>query len=588
MSSVVEPSRLTAPALAVPDGPSTLAGWLRRAADIDRAGTGLRFLDRRERETLLSWPDVLDRASRAARCLADAGVQAGDSVAIILPTGPGFADAFFGCQVLGAVPVSLYPPVRLGRLDAYHEQTASLLHAAGASILITEARIARLLGQTLARYRPPLGVVAAPRLLAYDPVEIRDVAADDLAMVQFSSGTTVDPKPVALTHRQVLNQTHALLESIRATGPEDTRAGVSWLPLYHDMGLIGCIFPALVHPGPLTLLPPEAFLARPALWLRALSRYRGTVSPAPNFAYAMCVERIKDEEIEGIDLSSWAMALNGAEPVSAATLRAFADRFAPYGLNPEALTPVYGLSEAALAVTFDAVATPFASTRFSRVALAEGRAVPASGGQEVVSVGTPVAGFEVEVRNGDEVVAAGTVGQVWTRGPSIMQGYLGRDAQPFRDGWLDTGDRGFVHDGKLHLTGRAKDVLILRGKNHAPYEVERAVDVVDGVRTGCSVAVGDVDEDGERLVVFVEVRQARDDLAQACRLAVLAATGLDPALVVLLEPGTLPRTSSGKLRRGEALRQWRTGVLLPPDKVGPGLIAGAFARSALGRLGIKV
>ena len=581
-------TRLIGPPAPAPEGPDTLAGWLVHAADRAPAETGLRFVDRNERETWLSWRTVAERAARAAGALAAAGVRRGDRVAVILPTGPSFPDVLFGCQLLGAVPVALYPPVRLGRLDEYHRATAGMLRAADARLLVSEPRILRILGQTLARYQPPLGVLAADALAAGRPHDGADVGPDDLAMVQFSSGTTVDPKPVALTHRQVLAQTLALLAQIRATGPTATRAGVSWLPLYHDMGLIGCVFPALCNPGPLTLIPPEAFLARPALWLRAIGRHRGTVSPAPDFAYALCAERVRDEELAGVDLGSWSMALNGAEPVRPATLRRFTERFRPFGFDPTALTPVYGLSEAALAVTFAPVAAPWASTRVDPGALAAGEARPsdADDALEVVSVGAPVAGFEVEIR--DEAglpLPDGRVGRIHARGPSLMVGYLGRDSQPIVEGWLDTGDLGFVLDGALHVAGRAKDVIIVRGRNHAPHDLEQAVDAVPGVRTGCAVAVAHIDDAGERVLLFVEIRAPQPDQDEACRGAVREATGVAVDEVVLVPPGTLPRTSSGKLRRAETLRRHLAGTLAPPAAVGPVTLAGAFAKSALGRLG---
>jgi fatty-acyl-CoA synthase len=586
------PARLVGPPLVDDGGPPTLAGRLRRAADLDAPGAGLRFLDRQERETWLPWPEVARRAARAAGALAARGVRPGDRVAIILPTDPAFADAFFGCQHLGAVPVALYPPIRLGRLDEYHRSTAAMLRAADARIVVTEARVNRVLGQTLARAKPPLGVLLADALGGPE-APLADPDPDALAMVQFSSGTTVDPKPVGLTHRQVLAQATALLDRVNATGPHATRAGVSWLPLYHDMGLIGCIFPALCQPGPLTLIPPEAFLARPALWLRAISRHRGTVSPAPDFAFALCVDRARDDELAGVDLSSWRLALNGAEPVRPATLRRFAERFAPYGFDPTALTPVYGLSEASLAVTFSASDRPPNVLRVDRTALASGRAEPsdAPDALAIVSVGAPVPGFDVEIRSdGGEPLPAGTVGRIAARGPSVMAGYLGTSGaaipgDPIRDGWLDTGDLGFIADGELFVAGRAKDVIIVRGRNHAPHEVEAAVDAVPGVRTGCAVAVARIDDAGERVVLFVEVREPAPGQAEACRRAALEASGVAIDEIVLVAPGTLPRTSSGKLRRAEALRRHLAGTLAPPSAVNAVTIAGAIASSAIGRLG---
>jgi len=579
----------------LPDSPQTLGGYLVRAASLDRRHAGVRLLDRRERETWWTWPELYERARHTAGALRQAGVAPGDRVAIVLPTKTGFLDALLGCCLAGAVPTPLYPPVRLGRLEEYHARTAAMLQAADCRLLITEPRIHRLLGQTLVRYRPACGVLLDGDLTKGPSVEPVTQHPDDLCMVQFSSGTTVLPKPVALSHRAVLAQVHAIIDQIRTNTPDDvpltSRAGVSWLPLYHDMGLIGGLFPALVFGSPTTLIPPEVFLLRPAIWLRALSRYGGTISPAPDFAYAMCTERIRDEELDGCDLSSWTMALNGAEPIRASTLRAFAERFARWGFRSEALTPVYGLSEAALAVTFADVNAPYVAHHYDAEALSQGfarRADPADGTRthELVSVGRPVAGFTVEIRDAaGDPVADGQIGHIFAHGPSLMQRYLDGTESPIVHGWLDTGDLGFLDDGALTVTGRAKDLIVLRGKNHAPHDIEQAVDPVDGVRTGCSAAVAHIEEGHERLFVFVEARSPRTRLAEDCRKAILSRTGVEPDLVAILEPGTLPRTSSGKIRRGESLRRWTSGELAPPSSVTPWMLAGAFADSALGFFG---
>jgi acyl-CoA synthetase (AMP-forming)/AMP-acid ligase II len=409
---------------------------------------------------------------------------------------------------------------------------------------------------------------------------------DEIAMIQFSSGTTTDPKPVALTHSQMLANAERITASVfdlqRTSGGEQP-SGVSWLPLYHDMGLVGCLLPALLGPGPLTLLPPELFLARPAMWLRAISRYRGTTSPAPNFAYGLCVDRIRDEEMAGVDLSCWRMAMNGAEPLSAETIRRFEHRFSRWGLRSDAMMPVYGLSEATLAVTFTRPGTQWKSIRVDAQQLGRGIARPDEDGNEWVSCGRPLAGFAIEIRDGaGQVLAGRRVGRIHVRGPSVMSGYFGRGDAPIADGWLDTGDLGFLDDGELYVTGRAKDMLVLRGQNHAPEDFERAVDRVAGVRTGCAAAVADVHAGGEAFVLFIEAREPREDLATECREAVLEACGVSPDAVVVLEPGTLPRTSSGKIRRGEALRLWKEASLDPPDPVGVRTIASAMVRSAAG------
>jgi len=549
----------------------TIPDWLEQAGR--RPEGGLRFLDRHERERWCGWAEIRERALAVAGGLLAIGIERGDRVALVFPTGSEFFAAFFGAQLAGAVPVPLYPPVRLGKRGEYVRRTAQMLERAGARLVLADSRLRRFLGEAVTAAQPDLGC----RTLAELPQDAyRTVPAEpaDLALIQFSSGTTVDPKPVALSHRAVAAQVEILNDFWRDTG-ELRHSCVSWLPLYHDMGLIGCVFPALARDATLTLIAPEVFVARPAVWLRAISRYRGTVSPAPNFAYDLCVNRIADAEMEGVDLSCWRTALNGSESIAPAVLRAFCDRFARWGFRPEALTPVYGLSEAALAVTFSDLDRLFRSRRFDREALSrKGAACEAEEGREIVSVGRPVPGFRLRIR--DEAgrdLGAGRVGRIWIEGPSLMEGYLGHPeatARAFRDGWLDTGDLGFVHQGELYLTGRAKDAIILRGRNYAPEEIELAAEGVAGVRGGCVVAASWLPEDapGEALALFVEAsREATaaelEALPAACREAVLGATGLVADQIVVLPSGALPRTSSGKLRRSETLRLYLAGELAP-------------------------
>jgi len=563
---------------------------LRRAAT--RSDAGLRILDRHERPGWYPWPEVADRAAAVAGRLVAAGIRPGDRVALFYPTAIEFFDAFMGTVLAAAVPVPLYPPVRLGRLAEYETRTAAMLRACGARMVLADSRIRRLLGRAVAPVAPELGC----RLLAElpdAPPAWRTPDPDALGLVQFSSGTTVDPKPVALSHRAILAQTVRLSGFWPQPETGERDAGVSWLPLYHDMGLIGCVMPAMDAPGVLTLIPPELFVARPAVWLRTVSAYGGTISPAPSFAYGRCVAKIRDQELDGVDLSRWRVALNGAEPVAPRVARAFCERFGRWGFRAEAMTPVYGLSEAALAVTFSGLDRAFRSRRLDRRRLArEGVAVDAANGVEVVSVGRPLPDFAIRVADADGGdLPDGSVGRILVRGPSLMSGYLGRPeatAAAVRSGWLDTGDLGFVSDGELYVTGRVKDALILRGANHAPHELEEAASSVEGARTGCVVAVSwrpdDADED--RLLLLVEAdaqldRRAWPGLASDCRNAVRAATGLEPDDVEVLAPGTLPRTSSGKLRRRESLRRWLDGELAPPDRVTPLRMAGALVRSSL-------
>jgi len=539
----------------------------------------VRFLDRRETGgERLSYGELFARARGVAGALQRLGLRPGERVALVLPTAPFFFDAFFGAVLAGGVPVPLYPPIRLGRMDEHRAQTAAMLRACGARLVLSDRRIQRLLGAAVVDGKPDLGSATMEELEVHPPSPV-EVSPDDVAFIQFSSGTTVEPKPVCLTHRQILANVRAILAAIQAAYPDtgaEPHVGVSWLPLYHDMGLVGAVLGAVELPGELILIPPELFIARPAIWLRALSRYRGTISPAPNFAYALCAKRVRDDELAGVDLSRWSVALNGAEPVTPAVIESFVERFARYGLRREALTPVYGLAEATLAVTLSDLRSPFRRRRFDRDALVRrATAIPASEGQELVSLGPPLPGFALRIIDDEGHDApAGQVGRVLVRGPSVMLGYHGmpeRTAATLRDGWLDTGDTGFVHENQLYLYGRAKDLIVLRGHNHAPQDVEQVLHDVDGLRAGCVAAVGIVGHEGEALFLFVErARNARRDdgsIAQAVSRTVSERTGLVPERVLVLGAGTLPRTSSGKIRREETRRRFLAGTLTPPRRV---------------------
>jgi acyl-CoA synthetase (AMP-forming)/AMP-acid ligase II len=359
------------------------------------------------------------------------------------------------------------------------------------------------------------------------------------------------------------------------------------------MGLIGCLLAAVSYPGRVALIPPEHFLARPALWLRAIARHRGTLTAAPSFAFAYAAARVRDADLAGLSLGSLRLALNGAEPVSAEAMRGFAARFRPFALDAGALVPVYGLSEAALAVTFSAPGRPLAGRGVDALRLARD-GVLAPGAREVVSVGRPVPGVEVAVRDrrGRELPEE-RLGRIFVRGPALMREYLGdreATARVLSDGWLDTGDLGFVAGGELYVHGRAKDVVIVRGANHAPEEFEAPLGGVAGLRPGCAVAAGFAGDGGggERLLVLAERARAGGDagaddhaLAAAAGRAVLEATGIAPDRVEILPPGALPRTSSGKLRRQEALRRHLAGALSPPAPVTPLRLAALAARSGL-------
>ncbi|MCW2627575.1 fatty acyl-AMP ligase [Mycobacterium sp.] len=546
----------------------TLNEMLAAAAQTE---TSLFFVNRKEEDQEVPMARVREQASSIAADLLARGVCKGDRVALVLPTCAEFVECFFGVLCAGAIPVPLYPPVRLGKLDEYHRRTAAMLQAVDAALVVSDERIRRFLGVAVQNATPRLGCVTASGLGGADAVEI-NMAAEDVALIQFSSGTTRDPKPVALTHENLLFNLAAVASYFAEEGTPNP-VGVTWLPLYHDMGLIGNLLSAFYVPGPLVLLPPELFLAVPAAWLRAISRHRGTVSAAPNFAFGLCLKRIRDEELDAVDLSSWSLCLNGAEAVSAAVQRGFSERFGRWGFDASSLTPCYGMAETSLAVTFKPAGTLFKTLGVEADNLASAGVVE-PGSKELVSVGRPLAGVEVEIRDDhSRPLPPDRVGRIFVRGPSVMAGYFGRadlTDQVLDHGWLDTGDLGFVHEGELFVYGRHKETVIIRGANHVPQDFEAALEGLSGVRTGCAVAVGFVPagEDDEALAMLVETTpDAPPSLAGDVASRVWERTSILAAHVELLAPGTLPRTSSGKMRRREARAQWLAGTLTAPKKV---------------------
>ncbi|RDH76562.1 AMP-dependent synthetase [Mycolicibacterium moriokaense] len=536
------------------------------------SGQSLYFVSLDEDDREVPMARIHERSVSVAADLLDRGVGRGDRVALVLPTCVDFVECFFGVLRAGAIPVPLYPPVRLGKIDEYHLRTTAMLQAVDAALVVTDDRIRRFLGVPVQNAAPRLGCVVASDLGAGARGGQVQPVGDDIALIQFSSGTTHDPKPVALTHRNLLYNLAAIgsyLDSVDSRQP----VGVTWLPLYHDMGLIGNLLAAFYLQIPLVLLPPELFVMKPAAWLRAISRHRGTYSAAPNFAFGLCVDRIRDEELDGVDLSSWQLSLNGAEAVSPNVQRRFAERFSRWGFDASALTPCYGMAEASLAVAFKPVRTQFNTFGVKAQTLASAGVVE-PGDKELVSVGRPLPGVEVEIRDENaQPVPPGRVGGIFVRSPSVMAGYFARTDltdQALHRGWLDTGDLGFTHDGELFVCGRHKDTVIIRGANHTPQDFEAALEGLPGVRTGCAVAVGFVptDQDEEALAMLVETApNPPQNLANEVSLRVWERTRILPAHVELLSPGTLPRTSSGKMRRREAREQWLTGTLTVPKKV---------------------
>jgi acyl-CoA synthetase (AMP-forming)/AMP-acid ligase II len=394
------------------------------------------------------------------------------------------------------------------------------------------------------------------------PTPLPSVSGSDIAFLQYTSGTTGNPKGVMISHRAVCANTYGIARGMKQTSDD---VGVSWLPLFHDMGLIGALLRAVCHPTPLHVMPPERFIVKPAGWLKLMSDVGGTLSPAPNFAYDLCTARAG--ELEGVRLDRWRVALNGSEPVHAPTLSRFFEKFGPLGFDPAAMMPVYGMAEATLAVTFSPVGQNVRALGLDRKSLEEDGRVVLSGeaaARLAISVGPPLAGTSVSVVDeSGRVVPEGVVGEVRVSGPSVMDGYFRNEtasAAVLSDGWLSTGDLGFVHGGSLYIAGRAKEMVIKGGRNLYPYDVERVVGELTGVRLGGVAAFGRVNEatGTDDLVVVAETSEkdptVREALTRSIRGEVLAVLGVGVDDVRLWPVGGVPRTSSGKIRRKECKR----------------------------------
>jgi 1-acyl-sn-glycerol-3-phosphate acyltransferase len=564
------------PAPAFPPDVRTLVEALEWHASVHPERTHVRVLGDEPSETAvtMTYGTLRDRGRVIAAGLAAADVRPGDTVAIMLGTSLDYFAAFVGILFAGAIPVPLYPPTRPAQLDDYLRRQTGILDNAQAAALVTSLdaeRVARALRAPVASLRV---VTTVAELERESRPEVRPpVRADDVALLQYTSGSTGSPKGVVLTHRDLLANIRAMAEAVRADADD---VFVSWLPLYHDMGLIGAWLGSLCIGFPLVVMSPLSFLVRPAAWLRAISDYRATLSASPNFGFELCARKARDDDLENLDLSSLRMLFSGAEPVAAATLDRFQARFARHGLHPEALAPVYGLAEAAVGLAFPPPGRRPLVDRIAREALVRsGSAAPATADDtdvlRVVACGRALPGYTIRVvdRAGN-VVGERHEGRIEFRGPSATQGYFRNPAETLRlfDGeWLDTGDLGYLAGGDVYLTGRAKDLIIRAGRNLHPEELEDAIGGVTGARPGgiAVFATPDPKAGTERLVVAAETRVQDPGGREALRAAIAAVTvdvlGTPPDDIVLLEPRSVPKTSSGKIRRAACRELYERGAL---------------------------
>ncbi|HEU4367514.1 MAG TPA: AMP-binding protein [Methylomirabilota bacterium] len=590
----VEPALPLAEGVSAPDSARTLVEVLKWHAERDPGGVHVVLRLDDESEQPITYGALWARAGAVAGALRARGIARGDAVALMLRTEPGFFSAFFGVLLAGAVPVPIYPPARPARLEEYAARQVRILDNAQARLLVTFPEVQRVAGLLRPRVRSLAGVTTLEGLAPAPAAPPPGLGPDDPALIQYTSGSTGDPKGVLLSHANLLANIRALGQAL-GVRPDDVC--VSWLPLYHDMGLIGLWLGSLYHGVPAVILPPLAFLARPARWLRAISAHRATISAAPNFAFDLCVKRIADTDMQGVDLGSWRLAMNGSEAVSPETIARFTGRFAPLGFRAEAMCPVYGLAESSVGLTLTPPGQGPRVDRIRRQTFERARrAEPAAPGEAslaVVSCGVPLPGHDVRI-----VDAAGrplperVEGRVEFRGPSVTAGYFRNPAATaavMHGGWMDSGDLGYRAAGELYVSGRRKDVIIKAGRNLYPQEVEELVGDVPGVRKGCVAAfgVGDPATGTERLIVLAETRlaasEARTRLEAAVRERVVDALGLPPDTVRLAPPGSVLKTSSGKIRRAATREAWQRGDL--GQRISPRM---QWLRLAAGALGARV
>ena len=554
---------------------ATLTGLLDWHADRHGDRVHITLYVEGERTEEITYRMLQAEAQALAAGLLAHGAVIGDRVAVMLPTGREFLTAFYGALYAGCVPVPLYPPVRPSQIEDHMRRIAGIVANAETVILVTDAR-ARPLGHLLRAQCVSLrGVTTVAELSRHGAAPILPkIRPQDIAFLQYTSGSTGNPKGVVLTHANLMANLKAMEQASGVTAQD---IFVSWLPLYHDMGLIGACMGSLYIGFRLVLMSPLAFLARPAVWLWRIHLHRGTVSAAPNFAYELCANKLDARDLDGLDLSCWRLAYNGAEPVSASTIERFGSRLLPYGFKPEGMTPVYGLAESSVGLAFPPLHRGPRIDRVDRRVLSRlGIARPAMDDdahvQRIVSCGRALSGHALRIADANGLaLPERTQGRVQFQGPSSTSGYFRNPeaTQRLMEGeWLNTGDLGYLAEGELFLTGREKDVIIRGGHNIHPQELEEAVNQLPGVRRG-GVTVFPATDPGtgtERLVVLAEIREEADLKtrgrieAEINRLA-MDLIGMPVDDIVLAPPRTVLKTSSGKIRRAACRELYERGEL---------------------------
>lgn len=513
-------------------------------------------------EQRVPWSQLHEEARGVAARLQAGGIGAGAHVSILAPTSRALVTMMQATWLVGGTLIVLPLPMRLGSLEEFVEQTKNRVANADTTVLVVDNDLAPFLGDAAS------GPDAPPVLLLQDtvnegiatgPAAYRrpDIGPDDLAILQFTSGSTSEPKGVMIPHRIICANHDAMISRARMTRADVL---VSWLPLYHDMGLVGLLLLGMAVGVDLVLAAPQDFLGDPGRWMEWIARYGGTATAGPNFSWVLAARALRQRK-DTLDLSSLRIGLNGAEPVDPATVRAFIDAGARHGLRPGSVFPAFGMAEVAIGGTFPEPMAGLRTDLVDAAALeADGRAVPVEpgveGGRELVKLGRVLDGMELRIVDPSDgsLRAEREVGELQIRGTSVTPGYYNNPeatAELFDEGWLGTGDLAYLVDGELVICGRIKDLIIVGGRNVYPQDIERVVGEVEGVRAGNVIAFGVAGRHNKETVVVVAESRTDDGdgLRAAVKHAVGEAIGLPVRDVILVAPGTLPKTSSGKLQR---------------------------------------
>lgn len=538
---------------------------------------GFTFLDRDQKEQYFSFEQMREEAMRRAAHLRQYGLKQGDRLAMVMPDGEDFVPTFLAAVWAGIVPVPLYPPLSLGKLDSYIETLVGILTKAKVSHIATNAKLQQVLWSGLSKVPSLKGVVVAEELrgpapegVSQDPAQVK---GDDLCFLQFTSGSTSTPKGVAVTHENLRANAWAIMRDGLATDTDVDR-GISWLPLYHDMGLIGFVIAPMFHRVSVTFIPTLTFVRNATVWLEAIHRFKGTITFAPNFAYALAAKRAKPEQLAKWDLSSMRHFGCGAEPINPTTMRTFLDTFGKCGVKPSMLLPCYGMAEATLAISFIGLEESLSTDVIDADAYQQKRhaepvhvdQLKAGRAQEFVSCGKSFPGHDVGIFDDEgNRLADRRIGEIWVRGPSVAQGYyedVEATQRTFGNGWLKTGDYGYLVNGNVYITGRKKDIIIINGRNYDPQRMEWLVDELPEVRKGSSVAFSRPGQGSEELVVVLESRTENPDaLKDLVKQRITEQLQLTCADVVICPVGSLPKTSSGKLQRAKTRQQYLDGTV---------------------------